>query len=275
MYRAFFIFTIASLFGMNAGILEADYYRKNSTLQYKWATAFIHSLSFDGDERILDVGCGDGKISAYLANQLGVGSVVGIDLSPYMISVAKQNHGIFSNLSFENVDALKFDRKEEFDIAVSFCALHWIVDQKDALKSIHKALKKGGRICFLNVGESISNLGPNTYALSTRKKWEKDFPDAKETKAHYSAAEYRALLEEVGFEVESTQEEFSSYIFEGRKAFVAWLRPLITESHHLPREKQEAFLSDLADEILQKSILMPSGDILVPFVKLMVTGKKR
>ena len=65
----------------------ADYH-KSSSAQYNWAMALIADLFLEGDERILDIGCGDGRVTAHLAGLVPSGSVLGIDLSPEMISFA-------------------------------------------------------------------------------------------------------------------------------------------------------------------------------------------
>lgn len=256
------------------GIIDANSYKENSDLQYSWATSLINGYEFRGDEKVLDVGSGDGRVSVYLAKQLSEGSVIGVDLSKSMVDLATQNFPEVYNLNFENRDTLQLDYQGKFDLAVSFCALHWVVEQKKALENIFNALKPGGKIFFLYIGESITNLGPNTFELASTKKWAGKFPDPKTTKIHYSKEGYRGLLEECGFRDIAIREEFSSYLFESQESFVNWLRPLITECSHLEEELQNAFLSELADQLIDKSVLLPSGDILVPFVGLIVEAKK-
>jgi len=63
-------------------------YQKSSSAQYNWAMALIADLLLDGDERILDIGCGDGRITAHLAGLVQNGCVRGIDLSPEMMRKA-------------------------------------------------------------------------------------------------------------------------------------------------------------------------------------------
>ena len=65
--------------------------------------------SLRGDEHILDVGCGDGKVTAEIARAVPRGSVVGIDASPEMIAVRAQSFsaGQISNLEFQVMDARK------------------------------------------------------------------------------------------------------------------------------------------------------------------------
>jgi trans-aconitate 2-methyltransferase len=63
-------------------------YAANSAAQQIWARELIAQLRLRGDEHILDVGCGDGKVTAELARAVPKGSVTGIDASPEMIAFA-------------------------------------------------------------------------------------------------------------------------------------------------------------------------------------------
>src|SRR5215471_1288731 len=71
-------------------VWNAADYAANSAVQLVWARELIERLHLRGDERILDVGCGDGKVSMELARAVPRGAVVGIDASPQMIEFARQ-----------------------------------------------------------------------------------------------------------------------------------------------------------------------------------------
>src|SRR5580693_224613 len=103
-------------------------YAANSVVQQSWAREIIARLKLRGDEHVLDVGCGDGKVTAEIARAVPRGSVTGMDASPQMIEFAKKNFPTteFPNLRFRVMDArkIKFDR--QFDVAFSNAALHWV-----------------------------------------------------------------------------------------------------------------------------------------------------
>ena len=69
---------------------NAAAYAANSAVQQSWARELIAKLKLRGDEHILDVGCGDGKVTAELAAAVPRGLVVGIDASAEMISFARK-----------------------------------------------------------------------------------------------------------------------------------------------------------------------------------------
>ena len=58
---------------------DAEKYRMASTRQKEWGTKLISELDLVGNERVLDLGCGEGSITAQLAKLLPDGNVIGID----------------------------------------------------------------------------------------------------------------------------------------------------------------------------------------------------
>ena len=89
-------------------------------------------------ERILDLGCGDGQLTAKIA--AAGAQVVGLDASAEMLAGARAR-GL--DVQLGNAEALPFDH--EFDAVFSNAALHWVRDQDAMLAGVHRALKPGGR----------------------------------------------------------------------------------------------------------------------------------
>ena len=76
------------------------------------------------------------------------GAVVGVDASAGMIAfaAAQTDPALHPNLQFAVADARHLPYQHEFDLVVSFNALHWIPEQAQALQSIRSAVKPDGRI---------------------------------------------------------------------------------------------------------------------------------
>ena len=129
---------------------NSEHYKKYSSFQnHEWALASLENIHFTGGETILDVGCGDGNITAKVAQKVPNGSVIGIDLSPSMIKAAKESYAHAANLSFDIADATSFSFKQKFDYVTCFFVLHWIEDQLTVLKNIKKALKPNGKTIII------------------------------------------------------------------------------------------------------------------------------
>ena len=89
-------------------------------------------MSLNGNEKILDLGCGDGSLTEQLAQLVPNGKVLGIDASAGMITTAQNR--VKPNLSFMQMDINTIDFQNMFDVIFSNASLHWIKNMKDFLK---------------------------------------------------------------------------------------------------------------------------------------------
>ncbi|HEX4997715.1 MAG TPA: class I SAM-dependent methyltransferase [Terriglobia bacterium] len=71
-------------------------YAQNSQGQFGWAIGNLSRLALEGTESVLDVGCGDGKITVEIARRAPQGRALGIDQSAQMIALARSSHRVRS-----------------------------------------------------------------------------------------------------------------------------------------------------------------------------------
>ena len=98
---------------------------------------------------ILELGCGTGELSAYLAELLGPeGKVVAVDPDKERILLAKQRYGEVPNLSFVEGSASNFPGigSESYDILFNYYVIHWISDKHEVFTNMFKSIKDGGKI---------------------------------------------------------------------------------------------------------------------------------
>ena len=127
---------------------NAKDYAKHSAAQQGWARELIAKLQLEGHESILDIGCGDGKVTAEIAAAVPQGSVLGIDNSSSMIELAQREFPAaqYPNLTFQLADARRLTFDQQFEVVFSNAALHWVRNHIPVLDSIYKSLCRGGRI---------------------------------------------------------------------------------------------------------------------------------
>jgi trans-aconitate 2-methyltransferase len=225
----------------------ADYHG-HSRLQESLAASHLAWLPLEGWERVLDVGCGDGKVTARIAGRVPKGSVVGIDPSRYMIAYARTHYESekWPNLHFDVADVRDLPFAAEFDRATSFNALHWVHEGDAALRSVRRALKDGG-MAFL---EFVPAGNPNgvDYLIEqvrARPRWAGYFEGFRDPFAHFAPEEYRAMAERAGFAVERLEVEQSTWDFGSREEFLAFLRTTSYEwTRRLPEIERESFVED-------------------------------
>lgn len=130
---------------------DPDKYRVASGHQNEWGNRLFDELQLKGDEIILDLGCGEGTLTARLAALVPNGGVVGMDSSARMIERAKDLET--ANLRFLCRDIDDLDFHQGFDVVVSNAALHWVRDHDALLRNVHEALRPGGVARFNFAGD--------------------------------------------------------------------------------------------------------------------------
>jgi trans-aconitate methyltransferase len=256
---------------------NASEYARISSLQAAMALEVLALLDLKGTERVLDVGCGNGKTTAEIAARLPQGSVVGVDASADMIAFAVNHKAVQPNLQFAVADARQLPYQDEFDLVVSFNALHWIPQQDLALRSIHTALQRDGlaQLRLVPQGErkSLEDVLEETR-LSSR--WAGYFRGFCDPYLHLTPEQYGALAERNGFKVTATRVAAKSWDFQSRSAFLAFGGVTFVEwTQHLPPEERLAFATDVLDRYQQAACDAPGEENFFRFYQMDVTLSPR
>jgi trans-aconitate 2-methyltransferase len=230
---------------------DAAGYARRSGLQEAMADEVLGLLVLTGNERVLDIGCGDGRITAEIASRVSTGSVLGIDPSRDMISFATSHFDKVAppNLRFEVADARDLLFNNEFDLVVSFNALHWITEQDRALRSIRHAMKTNGtaQLRLVPKGErkSLENVLEETR-LSPR--WSRYYGDFRDPYLHMTPEEYTSAAEQNGLRVQRIRAASKAWDFKTRDAFFAFSSVTFVEwTRRLPEPERPAFINDVLD----------------------------
>jgi len=194
---------------------DARDYVAHSAAQQEWARELIAKLQLRGDEDVLDIGCGDGRATALIAERLPRGSVLGVDKSASMIALATVQFppAAHSSLTFRQMDATRLELPRAFDVAFSTAALHWVQDHRAMLRGVRSCLRPGGRLLFQMGGRG-------------------------------NAAEVVAVVDDVVARAEFFPKDMRHADHE---AFLGWLRTTwFPYTDRLPAERRDAFLAEVA-----------------------------
>ena len=253
-------------------------YEKHSTGQQIWARELIDKLGLKGDEHILDIGCGDGKVTAEIASYLKEGFVKGVDSSCDMIQLSKAKFPKekYPNISFEQRDARDLTFEDEFDIVFSNAALHWIKDHRPVIKGVYRSLKKGGRILLQMGGEGnakgILSLLDQLMVDAEYKEYFKDFDFPY---GFLGIDEYKKLLEENNFTVKRVELIPKDMVHKDIEALKGWIRTTwLPYTSRIPKEKREKFIRTVCDAYIKKVPLDREGRVHLDMVRLEVEAYK-
>jgi trans-aconitate methyltransferase len=222
---------------------DATRYDHEHSYVWKYGASLLELLAPRAGERVLDLGCGTGHLSARIA-EAGA-QVVGIDSSVSMVDEARRN---YPQLRFEVADARAFGLSEPFDAVFSNAALHWIKEPERVIACVRAALHPGGRFVAEfggkgNVQEIVAALAEAALATGgapLEPPWY--FP---------GIAEYATLLERGGLEVTFATLFDRPTPLEGAGAMRRWVEMFAADPlSQVAPEKRDAFL-DCVEERLR------------------------
>ena len=226
-------------------------YERISGLQLAMAEEVLAALDLNGARRVLDVGCGNGKITAEIAARVPHATVLGVDPSHEMIEFASGHYSqaIHPNLRFEIADARNLPYREEFDLVVSFNALHWVPRQEEALQSIYAAMKSDAsaqlRMVCKGRRKSLEHVLEETR-LSPR--WAQYFEQFHTPYLHLTPEAYSELAGRNGLRVIHIRNQDKSWDFKTRSAFEAFGSVTFVEwTRLLPAQEMSNFVRDVLD----------------------------
>lgn len=258
----------------------------SSPAQHQWAQELIGKLQLRGNEHVLDIGCGDGKITAEIAQHLPSGEVVGIDTSPEMIRFASDHfsHDRFPNLSFVEMSAQEITFRDRFDVVFSNAALHWVMDHRPVLAGIGRSLCPGGRLLIQMGGRgNAARIFEAFEALRQHPPWDHQFAGFSFTFGFFGPVEYRAWLHAAGLEPVRIELIPKDMVYPSREGFASWVRTTwLPHLQYLPPDQRPLFIDALYDTY--GTLYPPDGTLYPPdaqgsvhigMMRLEVEAKKR
>jgi trans-aconitate methyltransferase len=173
---------------------DPENYARDGAFVHGLAGGVLEWLGARPGEHILDLGCGDGQLTARLAQ--GGALVQGVDASEQMAQAARS---LGVSVDVAKAEALPYP-DGQFDAVFSNAALHWVRDQEGMMREVHRVLKPGGRLVAEMGGHgNIAAIRVGLMAVLAKH----GFGDAEEGVNYYPTADaYARRLQSHGFKVE-------------------------------------------------------------------------
>jgi trans-aconitate 2-methyltransferase len=228
---------------------NAGRYHDISSPQQAWGRRVLDRLPLAGTERVLDIGCGTGRLTEEIAERVPAGSVVGIDRSLAMLDTAATwLRGRSSRTTLVLADAAALPFRRAFDAAFSGATFHWIHDHAALFRSIITALRPGGRlVAQCGGGPNLALLYARAGRLMRDPRFARYFEEWSEPTYFADVEMTTRRLAAAGFVDVEVSLEPAPTPFDGPEQFREFIAHVCVRHHgaRLPNAERQSFLRDL------------------------------
>jgi len=248
---------------------DAATYDRIADPMARWGTAVLDRLPLKGEERVLDAGCGSGRVTERLLARLPLGHVIALDASPAMIQEARRRLAPFAErvtyLVANLLDPLPID--PPVDAILSTATFHWVTDHDRLFRNLAAVLRPGVRLVaqcgghgnvasVLRAAADVRSAWPESEQETGQEPWL--FATAEETADRLRTASFVQI--ETWLHAEPTR-------IEPGKPLKTFLATVILREHlaRLPESQQASFVRAVAGRI-------PGGEI--DYVRLNIVAQR-
>jgi trans-aconitate 2-methyltransferase len=224
----------------------------------------LDRLELNGDEYIMDAGCGSGRVTAKLLERLPEGRVLCVDASESMIEKSREALGDRAEYLVADLSEVGVD--EPVDVVFSTATFHWILDHDRLFARLHDALGPGGRLVAQCGGEgNVADHASAIATVATRPEFIDHFQGLEMMWNFASPGETEARLRSAGFEEVHCWLEEKPVQPEDPYAFTTTVT-MGPHLAHLPDEKRRPFA---------EAVLEAEGEPLVlNYVRLNIDARR-
>ncbi len=238
---------------------NAEAYHRVSDPQVSWGRAVLARLALRGDERVVDLGCGTGRLTSELAARLPHGEVVALDASRQMLDQAVTHLADVSPpVKFVQASLPAIPLSGWADVVFSTATFHWVRDHPALFANIFTALRAGGLLhAQCGGGPNLAQArapAEEVMRLPAFARWFAGFEGAWEFADDRVTAERLAAA---GFTAIDTSLEAAPITLADEESYRAYVATVVFRLHlaRLPEPLRPAFL----DEIVERVRRLPQG----------------
>jgi SAM-dependent methyltransferase len=144
----------------------AETYDLVSDLQFEGGKRLVERLGLKEGARVLDVGCGTGRLAQWIAERVGTrGAVAGIDPLEERIRIARSRGGGSGRFEVGQAEDLRAFDDASFDAVCLASVFHWVADKAKALAEVRRVLRPGGRLGVTTLPRELARAGTTGLVL--------------------------------------------------------------------------------------------------------------
>jgi trans-aconitate 2-methyltransferase len=178
---------------------DAATYDRICDPQLDWAREQLERLELDGDEVVLDAGCGSGRVTVELAARVPNGRVYAVDVAPSMVAHTREALG--DSVTALCQDLVELDLPGPVDVAFSNATFHWVADHDALFAALHRNMSPGGRLVAQCGGRgNIDSFRAAADQVAAEPRFAPYFADWRRPWNYATDTETAERLERAGFE---------------------------------------------------------------------------
>jgi trans-aconitate 2-methyltransferase len=240
---------------------DARTYDRIADPMTRWGSTVLDRLPLRGDERVLDAGCGSGRVTERLAERLPTGTVIALDGSPSMIEAARERLARFGErVGYVVADlGLPLPIDDQVDAVLSTATFHWVPDHDALFANLAAVTKPGGWLVAQCGG--VGNIASIKRVLA-------GIGDGWLGPAHYETVPVTTRrLDAAGYvDIECWLTEEPTRLEPG-EPFETYLRTVVLGAHleRLPPARHDAFVHAVAEGV---------GEPVIDYVRLNILARR-
>ena len=222
---------------------------------------------------VVDLGCGEGALTASLAQRWPGARVTGVDSSPEMLAAAAA-HAVPGRVTFIHGDAQGWQPDEPVDVLVTNAVLHWVPGHADLLRRWAGQLAPGGWLALQVPGNWRAPTHALLAGLCRSPRWAGSVGDAAPAEdAVLDPAGYLEVLAGAGLAVEAWETTYL-HVLRGEDPVLAWVRSTVLRPVLARLEEDDAaeLTAEYAAELRTAYPRRPDGTTLLPFRRVFAVG---
>lgn len=249
---------------------NAAAYDQLSDPQFAWGMAVLETVPLEGSERVLDAGCGSGRLAEELLKRLPSGELVALDSSPRMLAEARARLAGFGHrVEFVEASLDSFSLARPVDGIFSNAVFHWVPDHAALFRSLHAALRPSGWLVaqFGGAG-NLDRTHRRALEAGALARYRNSLGDVLDYGAHFETPEAtRELMEAAGFRVSHAGLHTVAARFDRPERFEAFLQTVVLRRPLA--QLSEALRAEFLHEISART-LREEGCYVLDYVRLTV-----
>ncbi|BAZ33216.1 type 11 methyltransferase [Cylindrospermum sp. NIES-4074] len=219
--------------------------------------------------RVLDLGCGTGKLTKYLHQTLAARETVGVDASEKMLLVASQFAD--DGLRFESGKIEENPGEGEFDLVFSNAALQWVTGHEALFAQLRLKLRPGGQLAVQL--PAMDDEPVHILAAETAQEFSRELGGYVRRLEVLSPQGYAKLLYKLGFVKQEVKLQIYGHLLPSREAVVEWYRGTLLTAYEsrLDAHTYERFVARYQEKLME--LLEDEQPFFFPYKRILIWGR--